>query len=165
MRYRIPPMAPVLQWMIDTLQVPDTSHWPGPAQGWSVRTQTYCHRFSGWMARLVSLPMLAQALLPEWQARWQQSLAHWSGMLCLTVGEEQCTLQIDRTHLQLVDQASREATIVRLSPQLFTQLVFGYRSVAFAVQEQEQPVAGDALRVLSVLFPTGHAWIPGSDWF
>jgi len=78
--------------MIEHLQVLDTSHWKHPADEWVVRSQTYHHRDAGWMARLVHLPILVQALLPEWQARWRHSL-------------------------------------------------------------------------LNVLFPAGHTWIPGSDWF
>jgi hypothetical protein len=126
LRYRIPPTAPVLYELIDALQVPDTSHWRHPPEEWAIRSQTYHHRFAAWMARLASLPTLAQALLPAWQARWRQSLAHWSGTITLMVGEDTCTLRFDSTQLQL-SESSESAMRVRLSPQRFTQLVFGYR--------------------------------------
>jgi hypothetical protein len=102
-RYRIPPMSPVLYELIDALQVPDTSHWRHPPEEWALRGQTYHHRFAAWIARLVSLPTLAQALLPAWQARWRQSLAHWSGTITLMVGEDTCTLRFDGTQLQRIE--------------------------------------------------------------
>ena len=164
LRYRIPPTAPVLYELIDALQVPDTSHWRHPPEEWAIRSQTYHHRFAGWMARLVSLPTLAQALLPAWQARWRQSLAHWSGTIALMVGEDTCTLHFDGTQLQRIE-SSESATVVRLSPQRFTQLVFGYRPVAWTLQQGEQSPPDEVVTVLNILFPYGHTWIPASDWF
>jgi predicted N-acetyltransferase YhbS len=164
LRYRIPPSAAVVYGMIDALQVPDTSHWRHPPEEWAIRSQTYHHRFAAWMARLVSLPTLAQALLPEWQARWRQSLVQWSGTIALLVGEDTCTLHFDRTQLQLID-APDGATTVRLSPQRFTQLVFGYRPVEFTLRQEAQSPPDAAVAVLNVLFPYGHIWIPASDWF
>lgn len=164
LRYRIPPTASVLSELIDALQVPDTSHWRHPPEEWAIRSQTYHHRFAGWMARLVSLPTLAQALLPAWQARWRQSLAHWSGTIALMVGVDTCTLRFESTQLHLIE-SSESATIVRLSPQCFTQLVFGYRPVAWTLQQGEQSPPDEVVTVLNVLFPYGHTWIPSSDWF
>jgi hypothetical protein len=164
LRYRIPPTAPVLSELIDALQVPDTSYWRHPPEEWAIRGQTYHHRFAAWMARLVSLPTLAQALLPAWQTRWRQSLAHWSGTIALMVGEDTCTLRFESTQLQLI-KSSESATIVWLSPQCFTQLVFGYRPVALTLQHEAQSPADEVVSVLTVLFPYGHTWIPASDWF
>ncbi|HEY7491585.1 MAG TPA: hypothetical protein VIH59_10815 [Candidatus Tectomicrobia bacterium] len=164
LRYRIPPGAPVLHELIDALQVPDTAHWRQPSEEWAIRSQTYHHRFAAWMARLVSLPTLVQALLPAWQTRWQQSLAAWSGAIALVVGADTCTLQFDSTHLQLIESPAH-ATTVRLSPQRFTQLVFGYRPVAFTLQQGGQLPSDAVVAVLNVLFPYGHAWIPVSDGF
>lgn len=164
LRYRIPSGAAVLYELIDALQVPDTAHWRQPPEGWAIRSQTFHHHFAGWMTRLVSLPTLAQALLPEWQARWQHSLAHWSGSLAFMVGADTCTLHFDRTHLQLVASPD-SATMVRLSPQRFMQLVFGYRPVALTLQQGEQSPPDAVVTVLKVLFPYGHTWIPASDWF
>jgi hypothetical protein len=116
------------------------------------------------MARLVSLPTLAQALLPVWQARWRQSLAHWSGTIALMIEEDTCTLRFESTQLQLIE-SSEGATIVRLSPQRFTQLVFGYRPVALILQHEAQTPPDEVVSILNILFPYGHTWIPASDWF
>jgi predicted N-acetyltransferase YhbS len=164
LRCRIPPTAPILYELIETLQVPDISHWRHPPEEWAIRSQTYHHRFVAWMARLVSLPALAQALLPAWQERWRRSLAHWSGTIALMVGEDTCTLHVDGTHLQLLD-APENAIRVRLSPQRFTQLVLGYRPVAFTLRQEAQSLPEVVVDVLTILFPPGPTWIPVSDWF
>lgn len=169
LRYRMSPTTPALQWMIDHLEVPDASRWKSPHEAWSVRSETYHHRNAAWMARPVHLPTLMQAMLPEWQARWRRSLAHWSGNISLIIGEERCVLHISGTEIQLVDQAATTVATatesIRLTPQAFTQLVFGYRTVNSAMPQGAQSVGGELLSALNVLFPTGHTWIPSSDWF
>ena len=163
--YLIPPAAAVLQEMIDHLEVPDTSHWKHPADEWVVRSQSFHHRDAGWMARLVDLPAVTQAMLPEWQERWRRSLAHWSGNVLLTVGDESCMLQIEGSELQLVNQDIDAAEVIQLTPERFTQVLFGYRPTASVVHQHGTLIYNDLLSVLNVLFPTGHCWIPASDWF
>jgi len=80
------------------------------------------------------------------------------------VGEDTCTLRFESTQLQLIE-SSESATMVRLSSQRFTQLVFGYRPVALTWQQGEQSPPDEVVTVLNVLFPYGHTWIPASDWF
>ncbi len=165
LQYLIPPLAPVLQEMIDHLEVPDTSHWQNPADEWVIRSMTFHHRDAGWMARLVDLPTVTQAMLPEWQRRWCRSLAHWSGTILLHVGDASCMLKIDGTELRLVDSGSDETEVLQLTPALFTQVLFGYRSIASAIGQQGMPLREDVHTVLNVVFPTGHCLIPASDWF
>lgn len=165
LRYPLPLSAPALQWMIDHLEVLDTSHWEHPTDEWVVRSQSYHHRDAGWMARLVHLPTLAQAILPEWQTRWRRSLSHWSGDVLLIVGEEQCIPRFDGTELHLVDQPASATEAIQLTPQAFIQIVFGYRPAAYALDQHSQSLKGDLRSVLNVLFPLGHTWIPASDWF
>jgi hypothetical protein len=86
------------------------------------------------------------------------------GNYLLMVAEDTCMLHFDRAQLQLIDAPGR-ATTVRLSPQHFTQLVFGYRTVAFILRQEAQSPPDAAVAVLNVLFPYGHTWIPASDWF
>jgi predicted N-acetyltransferase YhbS len=165
LRYRLPPTAPVLQWMIDTLEVPDTTLWQHPADEWGILNQTFHHRYTGWMARLSNLPTLMQELLPEWQARWRRALAHWSGDISLLIDDETCTLHIDGRELQLRDRPVPPLSIVRLTAQAFMQLVFGYRSINQLVEQETQPLAPDLRSALDILFPIDHAWIPSSDMF
>ncbi len=165
LRYRLPPTAPVLQWMIDTLEVPDTTMWRHPADEWGVLSQTFHHRYTGWMARLVDLAVLARELLPEWQARWRRSLAHWSGTLSLLIDDEACSFHINGSELHLHTGPEQPVASIRLTAQAFMQLVFGYRSIG-QILGQEIQVIDPAIRsTLDILFPTGHTWIPSSDMF
>lgn len=163
--HSVPPTSPVARWMAENLEVADISTWDNPSFGWAVHEQTFRHRSAGWMARLVSLPALTQAMLPEWQARWQRSLAHWSGDISLAVGNEAFTLRIAGTQLKLLDAPSSTANALVLAPQAFTQVIFGYRPIASVIQPREHPLAGDLATVLTILFPTGQTWISTSDWF
>ena len=158
LHYRLPPTAPLLQWMIDNLEVPDTTLWRHPADEWGVRSQSFHHRYTGWMARLVSLPTLAREILPEWQARWQRSLAQWSGKVSLVVDNEVCTLHIDGSELTLAEQPRPADLTLQLTLQEFVQLLFGYRPVS-------QAISGELHSILNILFPAGHTWIPSSDGF
>ncbi len=163
--YTVPPMSSVAHWMVEHLEVVDISRWDNPTFGWAVREQTFRHRNAGWMARLVNLPALTRAMLPEWQARWQRSLAHWSGDVSLIVGNEAFTLRITGTNLQLLDTPGTTANALLLTPQAFTQAIFGYSPIVKVIQQHEHPLPNDLATVLTILFPTGQTWIPTSDWF
>ena len=117
------------------------------------------------MARLVSLPALTRAMLPEWQTRWQHSLAHWSGDLSLMVGEERFTLRLNGTDLSLLDAPDSSVDVLTLTPQAFVQSIFGYLPITRGIQQRERPLPDDLATVLKILFPTGQTWIPASDWF
>lgn len=159
--YSVPPGSQLAQWMEENLEVVDISTWDNPTFGWAVHEQTFHHRNAGWMARLVSLPALTRAMLPEWQTRWQGSLAHWSGDISLVVGDEAFTLRIAGTDLQLLDAPHTSMNVFALTPQSFTQVVFIVR----VIQQREYPLSDDLAAVLKILFPTGQTCIPTSDWF
>ena len=163
--YSVPPTSPVSHWLVEHLEAVDISSWDIPTFGWAVHEQTFRHRNAGWMARLVNLPALTQAMLPEWQARWQRSLAHWSGDVSLLVGDEAFTLRIAATNLQLLDAPGITANAFLLTPRAFTQVIFGYRPIASVPQQSEHPLPNDLATVLTILFPTGQTCIPTSDWF
>jgi predicted N-acetyltransferase YhbS len=163
LRYRLPVHDRLVQWILDHLEAPDTSHWQHPAEEWVLRAESYHHRYAGWMARIIHLPTLMQSILPELQARWLRGLAQWNGRVVLAIGNELCVLHITGRQITLGDPEHVTAGVeaLQITPQAFTQLLFGYRSVA-----QTIPAASDELlSVLSVLFPTGHAWLARSDWF
>jgi hypothetical protein len=163
--YSIPPMSPLTDFLVENLEVVDISTWDMPVFGWAVREQTFHHRHAGWMARLVDLPALTRAMLPEWQARWQRSLAHWSGDVSLMVGDEAFTLRIEGSNLQLLAAPTTTAKALFLTPQAFTQVVFGFCSIGRVLQQREHSLPSDLATVLTILFPTGRTWIPTSDWF
>ena len=163
LQYFLPLDAPMTQWMIDTLEVPDTSQWNSPAQEWGVRSLVYHHRFTGWMACLADFSGLMYALLPELQARWQRSLARWTGEISLSVAGETCTLRLAGPVLQLAEETTASAYRLELTSQALLQGIFGYRP--FTRLPEITALPSDARNVLALLFPVGHTWIPRSDWF
>ena len=162
--YLLPANSPMTHWLIDTLEVPDTSTWHSLMHKWGVRTLTYHHRFTGWMACLVNFPLLMQTILPELQARWQRSLVQWSGEIALVVGEETCVLRVHEGDVQIVEDASNTALRIPLTPQALVRLVFGYRRLP-ELSAASSLLSSDERTVLQVLFPQGHTWIAYSDWF
>ncbi len=162
--YLLPLDALMTHWMIDRLEVPDTSQWLSSAHEWGVRGLTYHHRFTGWMGRLINFPALITAMLPEFQARWRRSLARWSGDIILTVDRETCAFHIDSTDVQLAaSPTSTTAYGLELTPQALIQCIFGYRQLSQLTDISHLP--GEARSALTMLFPMGHTWIPGTDWF
>jgi predicted N-acetyltransferase YhbS len=163
--WRVSPDSSTLYLLADHLSVPDTSAWEGPAYGWSVKSQTFQHPDAGWMARLAALPALAQAMLPEWQARWQRSTTRWNGMLMLVVDSETCALALEGERIRLLDEPPAQARQVILSQQALTQLLFSYRPLALIAAQPNHSIPADLFPVLEALFPPGHACIAGSDDF
>lgn len=163
--WRVPLDSSTLYLLADYLSVPDTSAWEGPAYGWSVKSQTFQHPDAGWMARVASLPALAQAMLPEWQARWQRSAAPWSGVLMLVVDGETCALALDGASIRLLDELPAQVRQVILSQQGLTQLLFSYRPLALVAAQPNHSIPADLFPVLDALFPPGHTCIAGSDDF
>jgi predicted N-acetyltransferase YhbS len=167
--WRLPPDAPTFYLLADHLDVQDTSAWESAARGWSVRSQTYQHPDAGWMARVASLPALAQAMLPEWQGRWRRSAARWTSALTLVIDSEAstevCALEVDSDGIRLLSEPPAHAQPVILSQQVLTRLVFGYRPISWAASQPNQSIPAELLPVLDTLFPPGHACIAGSDDF
>jgi predicted N-acetyltransferase YhbS len=166
LRYRLPRHDRLVQWMLDHLEVPDTSHWRHPADEWVLRGGSYHHRYAGWMGRIVHFPTLMQTMLPELQRRWQHGLAQWNGRVVLSIGGELCVLHIDGRRIELGDplHVASGVEAIQLTPQIFTQLIFGYRSAEQALEACSQNVPDELLSVLSILFPPDHTWIARSDW-
>jgi predicted N-acetyltransferase YhbS len=161
--YFLPLDAPMTHWIIDTLTVPDTLQWHSPAQEWGVRSLAYHHHFTGWMGCLTNFPLLMASIVPELQARWQRSLAQWSGEIVFTVAGQTRVLHIDGAHIQLREKAATNSYQLELSPQALVQLVFGYRPLSQLTTTEH--LSDQARWALAILFPTGHTWIPRSDWF
>jgi predicted N-acetyltransferase YhbS len=163
LQYFLPADAPMTDWAIDKLEVPDTSQWESPAQEWGVRSITYHHRFTGWMACLTDFPLLADAIVPELQARWQRSLARWSGAFRISVDGQTRCLRINDRDIAWSDDAGSSAFSLAFTAQEFVQLLFGYRPVTRLVDAAH--LSHEARAALAMLFPVGHTWIPRTDWF
>ena len=115
------------------------------------------------MGRLINFPVLMAAVLPELQVRWQRSMARWGGDITLIVDGEACVLHIDDVDVQLIEHAGATAYHLELTSQALVQGIFGYRQLSRLTNVSHLPE--DAGSALSILFPLGHTWIPGTDWF
>jgi hypothetical protein len=163
LQYFLPLDSPLTHWLIDTLEVPDTSHWRSPAEEWGVRSTMYHHRFTGWMSSLTDFPLLLASMLPELRARWQRALAHWDGEIAVSVEGLTRVLRLSGNRVDVLEQATSTPHSLVLSPQALIQLAFGYRHVQELADISSLP---DNVRsALAILFPPGHTWIPRTDWF
>ncbi len=164
--YEIPPGSPLLYEIIDRLDAfQEFPQQHSPSETWAVRDQTYHRRFAGWMARVVDVQALAESMLPEWQARWRRSLARWSGAITISCDGERFTLGFSGDEIALRPNPLLTENEVMLTLQALAQLIFGYRPISWFMRQPDQHIPADLLPVLGILFPTGHAYIPRSDWF
>ncbi|GCE45672.1 acetyltransferase (GNAT) family protein [Thermosporothrix hazakensis] len=159
----LPQRSLMADWLIQLLRATGP-HKELAANEWSVQTQINHQRFAGWMGRLNSLAGFLHAILPELQARWERSLAHWNGSITLIIEQESCTLHCAGRSVELSDTAA-QAPALQFTPQLFLQLAFGYRSLQHVLSETGQRLPFEAQQALSILFPPDHTFIPASDWF
>ncbi len=151
--------------------------WPLPTNSqtyyllsdhFQVKSQVTSTPDADWMARTGHLPTLLDALLPLWNERWQQHNPGRSGVLAVTIENETFLLGADAVGIHLLDPMTSSAYAarhVKMSQQVFTQLLFGYRSVAWAMQQQGQEIPETLQPALNILFPFNPAWIAGSDAF
>jgi GNAT superfamily N-acetyltransferase len=163
--WRVPSDSPTVYLLIDHLLTSEVSTRVDPSRSWSVQSQTYHHADTGWLARPGSMQALAEAMLPEWQERWQRGAAHWSGALAFAIGDEPFALDVSSAGIRLLEQIPAQAATVALTPQAFTQMLFGYRPVTWALQPGGQSLPDDLLLALQTLFPPVQTWIAGSDDF
>ncbi len=63
------------------------------------------------------------------------------------------------------ESGAPERLTVVLTPQGFVQLLFGFRPAHWIAHQPEVSIPAAILPTLDALFPTGHAWIAGSDAF
>ena len=115
------------------------------------------------MGRLIDFHEVMAAILPEMQTRWRRSLARWTGEISLTVDGQVCVLHIDGANIQYVLRPGAAAYHLELTPQALVQSIFGYRQLSSLTGVSHLPE--EARSALSILFPTGHTWLPASDWF
>lgn len=153
---------------------PSELWWPLPstdltfhlmADHFPLRSEIDSYPDGGWMAQIISLPLLAQALLPLWNERWQQRRQEWAGQFALTVSDNTIYLEMLPDDIQIVESLSNPSPQVNLSQQVFMQLFFGFRSITWSTLQPGQSIPEELIPVLSVLFPLGQVWIAGTDGF
>jgi GNAT superfamily N-acetyltransferase len=155
---------------------PTELDWPLPptdptfyllAQHLPVRSQQFAIPNAGWMARPAYLPTLLQSLLPLWQQHWQERsrLIDWSGTFALTIDDHTNFLEITPAGIQFIDRPSSSPLHITLSSSIFTQLIFAFRPISWVQAQREQRIPEELVPILNVLFPSGQAWIAGSDYF
>jgi predicted N-acetyltransferase YhbS len=156
---------------------PQELDWPLPptdptfyflAEHLPVRSQLFSFPNGGWMARPVHLPTLLQSLLPLWQQYWQERsrLVDWSGTLALTIDDHTSFLEITPASIQLIDRPSSPPLHITFSSNVFTQLVFSFRPLLWALLQSGQQIPEELVPLLNILFPPNQeAWAAGSDYF
>ncbi len=155
---------------------PQELWWPIPpadqtfyflAEHVTVRSELFSFPNGGWMARPAHLPTLLQSLHPLWQEYWRgrSRLVDWAGILELTIDAYTSFLEITPTGIHAIGKPSSSPQRVTFSSQVFSQLIFGFRPVSWAVLQAGQQFPAEIMPVLNVLFPLSHAWVAGSDFF
>lgn len=147
---------------------PDSSTFYLLSDHLSLRSQVTSTPDADWMARVAHVPTLIDAILPLWNERWQHNSPARSGVLALTIEDVPFLLGADGVGIHLLDPMTSSAHAARrviVSQHVFTQLLFGYRSISWAVKQPGQVIPEDLHGVLDILFPTTQAWIAGSDAF
>ena len=104
-------------------------------------------------------------MLPRWREHWQHSIPAWRGVLTLTVGRDACMLDVGTAGIRLLNRPLAHSHAVNLDPQVFTQLLFGYRPLSWAAGQPNQRIPDYLMPLLHTLFPPGHAWIAGTGGF
>ena len=131
---------------------------------------------AGWMARAGNVSVLVEAMIPAWKTHWlhRPHALEWSGMLALSIddtgysGISHFLLGLDATGVYLLDRmtsTTHAAHTIRISQQVFMQLIFGHRPISWASRQEGQHIPETIQPVLDALFPTGNGWLPESDAF
>ena len=155
-------------------EAPQELRWPLPlnsptyyllADHLPIRSEMYSHPDMGWMARPVHLPALFQSLLPLFQDRWQRSMSSWSGTIAFEIDNYTCYMDLGTKGIQFNEHPLAHVQWVRLSPQVFTQLLFGFRPITWAINQPGQHIPEELIPVLTILLLSGQACIAQSDSF
>jgi hypothetical protein len=123
------------------------------------------HPNEGWLARPAHLPALITSLAPELRDQWRRAGLGWRGALELAVGEERFTLALTPGELRVSKGTTGATASAALTPQVFTQLVLGFRPAWWAAGQEGQRIPAETAPLLEALFPLRTAWVAGSDAF
>jgi hypothetical protein len=130
-----------------------------------VQWEIYCVPDGEWMAHVADMPTFVRPLELLWRQRWQRSGRLWSGQLTQIIADFTFTLEISGQELRLLDHAELGAPTLHLHPSTFTKLIFGWRSVAWALGQLETQIPPELIGVAETLYPTDRLWFPPTDEF
>lgn len=151
-----------LQWPL----APDSHTFHLLTEKLPVRLETQYTPGAYWLARIGHLPALLSSLQDAWRQRWSSALANWTGEIVFQVGASAFRLALGPGKVDIITKSDDDSgEVVRLTPQAFTQLVFGYRPIHWYAHQPELHVPHPLIPILQILFPSGHGYIPGTDHF
>ena len=128
----------------------------------TVERRTTVRPWTNWEAAVVSPSRLLAAMVPAWDARWRASRAATQGTVALVVDGATLALRLDAAGVAPVD-ASQAAHRLELTSRVVAPLLFGFRSVAWARQQDGQQVPAGLVPVLETLFPPQVPWVAPTD--
>ena len=115
---------------------------------------------TAYLPALLILGLPGPALLPAWQASVDEHPAE----LRWSIGE--AAVEVRREHRTLFcEPVARGAQTIRLSQEIFTRLLFGYRPVAWAARQPGQDIPPALTSLVERLFCSNHLFVPKSDEF
>jgi GNAT superfamily N-acetyltransferase len=159
--------------LLDKLdEPPEQVRWPLPPDSlaaellgdhFTVQSLRHSRPSANWEASLVDPAALISGMVPAWKERWLLHRVAWSGRLALTIDGVTQVLSIssagvflDPVHEEVEEGVSFTGTVA-------LPLLFGFRSLEWAVSQKGQQVPQHLLPVLDVLFPPLTPWIAARD--
>ena len=128
----------------------------------TVERRTTVRPWANWEAAVVSPSRLLAAMVPTWDARWRASRTAWQGTVAIVVEGSTLALRLDSAGVAPVD-ASQATHRLELTSRVVAPLLFGFRSVAWARQQEDQQVPAGLVPVLETLFPPQTPWVAPTD--
>jgi predicted N-acetyltransferase YhbS len=147
--------------LADHFDLRDVPANPEASHGSSLRTQTYTMANGGWQARPGHWGELWRSLLPVWHRR----AAGWTGVLALVLDGDTHTLEFTQAEARVSPAPLPATWTVQLGMGAFTQLLFGYRPLAWIAARGDLQAPPEATALLEKLFVDGPACIAGTDGF
>jgi hypothetical protein len=171
-----PAILALLQYQARSLDPPPEApaevRWPLPpsslaayalADRFVVQSRSTHRPRANWEACVVDVAGLLGGMLPAWEERLRRCPSAWGGDVGLTIDGETWTIRREAEGLQLSEGPTAGTRTVELGRATVAPLLFGFRSVAWAVQRSGQELPDDLRSVLDVLFPTVQPWIAPMD--
>ena len=159
--------------LLDELdEPPEQVRWPLPpdslaaellADHFTVQSLRHSRPSANWEASLVDPAALIRSMVPAWHERWLRHRVAWSGPLAVTIDGVTQVLSISSAGVCLdsVHQDVQEG--VSVTGTVALPLLFGFRSLEWAVSQEGQRIPQHLLPVLGVLFPPLTPWIAARD--